>query len=149
MKTRFSRRAFQSDKKSRSGAAIVEFAIVCPILFLIVFGMVDVGRGLMVQNLLTNAARDGARTAALDGATASDVEAAVAQYLSSMSVDGASVTVTPNPLSTAGLGDPVSVTVTVPFNSVSWLPSSMYFAGVNLESTVVMRREVYIDPPVE
>lgn len=138
------RRAYRAE---RSGAAVVEFAIVAPVLFLFVFGMIDVGRAVMVQNLLTNAARDGARTAALDGASAAGVEAQVAEYLAATSVTDATVTVSPNPLSTANLGDPVSVTVSVPFSSVSWLPSSMFMGSANLQATVVMRREVYIDPP--
>jgi hypothetical protein len=96
----------------------------------------------MVQNLITNAARDGARTAVLDGATAAAIETQVEAYLASSTISEAVVTVNPNPLTLANMGDPVSVTVEVPFDSVSWLPSSMYFQGTNLHATVVMRREV-------
>jgi Flp pilus assembly protein TadG len=120
-------------------------AFTAPVLFLLVFGMIDVGRAVMVQNLITNAARDGARAAVLDGATAADVETQVVEYLTASSIPSASVTVSPNPLTNADLGDPVSVTVEVPFSAVSWLPSTMYFEGVNLEATVVMRREVSND----
>ncbi len=126
----------------RRGAAVVELAFTAPILFLLVFGMIDVGRAVMVQNLITNAARDGARSAVLDGANADEIETQVTAYLAASSVGGATATISPNPLTLAGLGDPVSVTVQVPFNSVSWLPSSMYFQGTNLQATVVMRREV-------
>ena len=126
----------------RRGAAVVELAFTAPILFLLCFGMIDVGRAVMVQNLITNAARDGARTAVLDGATAGAIETQVEAYLASSTISEAVVTVSPNPLTTANLGDPVSVTVEVPFDSVSWLPSSMYFQGSNLQATVVMRREV-------
>jgi Flp pilus assembly protein TadG len=128
--------------RSRRGAAVVELAFTAPILFLLCFGMIDVGRAVMVQNLITNAARDGARTAVLDGASAEAIETQVEDYLASSTVSDAVVTVSPNPLSLANLGDPVSVTVQVPFDSVSWLPSSMYFQGTNLQATVVMRREV-------
>ena len=123
------------------GVAAVEFAVVAPILFLLIFGMIDVGRALMVQNLLTNAARDGARAASLDGVTAVDVEAQVTSFLAALHIPGASVTVTPNPLTSAASGDPVKVSVQVPYASVSWLPSSFFFKGVTLDSTIVMRRE--------
>jgi len=126
----------------RRGAAVVEMAFVTPVLFLLVFGMIDVGRAVMVQNLIANAARDGARAAVLDGATASEIQNQVVDYLAASGISGATAIVSPNPLTLADLGDPVSVTAQVPFNSVSWLPSSMYFEGVNLEATVVMRREV-------
>lgn len=123
------------------GAAAVEFAVVSPVLFLLIFGMLDVGRAVMVQNLMTNAARDGARTAILSDATASDVAAQVEKYLAESSVPGVTVTVSPNPLSSAAIGDPVTVTAQVPFDNVSWLPSSWFFKGVTLDATVVMRRE--------
>jgi Flp pilus assembly protein TadG len=125
----------------RKGAAVVELAFTAPLLFLITFGMIDVGRAVMVQNLITNAARDGARAAALDGATAGEIETSVVDFLAASSVSGATAAVSPNPLSSANWGDPVSCTVQVPFNSVSWLPASRYFSGVTFEATVVMRRE--------
>jgi len=136
------RNPFSRRQRNRRGAAVVELAFTAPILFLLCFGMIDVGRAVMVQNLITNAARDGARTAVLDGASAEAIETQVEDYLASSTVSDAVVTVSPNPLSLANLGDPVSVTVQVPFDSVSWLPSSMYFQGTNLQATVVMRREV-------
>jgi Flp pilus assembly protein TadG len=128
--------------RQRRGAAVVELAFTAPILFLLVFGMIDIGRAVMVQNLITNAARDGARAAVLDGATAAEIQSDVTTYLSASSVDGATATVSPSPLSSADLGDPVTVTVQVPFSSVSWLPSSMYLSGATLQASVVMRREV-------
>jgi Flp pilus assembly protein TadG len=130
----------------RRGAAVVELAITAPLLFLLVFGMIDVGRAVMVQNLITNAARDGARSAVLDGAEAEEIATRIEQYLVDSSVNGASATVTPNPLSLADLGDPVTVTVQVPFSAVSWLPSTFYFQGTELTATVVMRREVANSP---
>lgn len=115
--------------------------MTAPVLFLLVFGMIEVGRALMVQHLLTNAARDGARAAILDGAAASDVQSQVTSYLSGSSVSGSTVTVSPDPLDLAEIGDPVSVNVEVPFDSVNWLPSGFFFGGVNLEATVTMRKE--------
>jgi Flp pilus assembly protein TadG len=117
-------------------------ALTAPILFLMVFGMIDVGRAIMVQNLLTNAARDGARSAVLDGADAGAIAAEISAFLAASSVRGASAAVSPDPLSDADLGDPVTVTVSAPFSSVSWLPVSFYFQGAELRAAVVMRREV-------
>jgi len=48
---------------SDRAAALVEFAIVLPILLLIVFGIVDFGRALYTANNLTSAVREGARLA--------------------------------------------------------------------------------------
>ena len=128
-------------RRKRRGAAVVEFAVIAPLFFLLVFGMIEFGRMVMVQQVLTNAAREGARIGVLDGSSTSDVTTAVTTYLSNASIQGATVTVTPNPPSSAGYGDPVSVTVSVSFNQVSWLPTPMFLGGQNLSATTVMRRE--------
>ena len=50
--------------ENEHGAAAVEFALVVPLLFVIVFGIVDFGRLLALQNNLQSAVREGARAAA-------------------------------------------------------------------------------------
>lgn len=47
------------------GAAIVEFALVLPILLLVLWGIVDIGRAFYTLNSLASALREGARTAAV------------------------------------------------------------------------------------
>ncbi len=97
----------------------------------------------MVQQLLSNAARDGARAAMLEGATATAVETAVTDYLTQSDVTDVSVAVSPNPIALAQGGDPVQVTVQVPFNSVSWLSPVRFLNDITLSATVTMRREVF------
>ena len=49
------------------GAAAVEFALVLPLLVMLIFGIVDFGRMLNAKITLTEAAREGARAASLIG----------------------------------------------------------------------------------
>jgi Flp pilus assembly protein TadG len=51
--------------RSERGAAAVETAIVLPVLLLVIFGIIDFGRALDAKIQLTQAAREGARVAAL------------------------------------------------------------------------------------
>jgi Flp pilus assembly protein TadG len=51
--------------REQQGASMIEFAIVAPLLFLLVFGIIDFGRAFFLYNNLTNAARDGARVGAV------------------------------------------------------------------------------------
>ena len=53
----------------RRGAAVTEFAIVAPVFFMMVIGFIEFGRALMVQQVLINASRVGARMATTTGAT--------------------------------------------------------------------------------
>ncbi|WP_315849866.1 TadE/TadG family type IV pilus assembly protein [Blastopirellula marina] len=130
-------------RSKRTGAAVVEFAIVAPLFFLLVFGMIEYGRMVMVQQVITNASREGARRAVLDGATTSEVVAAVEEFLEQASVSGGNleIRVSPDPPGSASNGDPVGVTISVPFSDVSWMPSPMYLGGTTLEAKTVMRRE--------
>jgi len=107
-----------------------------------VFGLIEFGRMVMVQQIITNASREGARVGVLDGTTGADVLSAVDNYLTGASVAGATITVDPVEPSTAGYGEPVTVTVAVPFSQVSWLPSPMFISGgTELSASTVMRRE--------
>lgn len=56
--------------RGEEGAAAVEAAIVLPLILLLLFGIVDFGRALQQQALLTSAVREGARVAALNGNSA-------------------------------------------------------------------------------
>jgi len=47
------------------GQALVEFALIAPVLLLIIGATVDMGRGLLLYSLLEGASRDAARQAAL------------------------------------------------------------------------------------
>ena len=80
----------------RRGTAVVEFAVVAPILFLIILGMIEMARGYMVEHLLTNGARIGARAAIIEGTSSSGIETAVTNYLDDSGITGATVTVQVN-----------------------------------------------------
>jgi Flp pilus assembly protein TadG len=142
-------------KMSRSfrrqrGAAAVEFAVVAPVFVLLIFGMIEYGRMVMVQQMLTNASREGARRAVLEGASETDVRTVVVNYLSpaSIPVTNSDITIqigdppVAAALSSAEFGDPIHVSVGVNFGSVSWLPSPMYLSsGTRMTATSVMRKE--------
>jgi Flp pilus assembly protein TadG len=49
--------------RRRRGQALVEFALVLPLLLLLLVGLFDLGRAVFAYNTLTNAAREGARIA--------------------------------------------------------------------------------------
>ena len=131
----------RSYRKKRRGASAVEFALVAPVFLLLLLGMIEYGRMVMVQQVITNASREAARNAVLEGATHTSVVSVANTYLTSGSVDNADITIVPYNPEDAEYGDPVTVTIDVDFSEVSWLPSPMYLGGKTMTATTVMRRE--------
>ena len=127
-------------RSQRRGVAAVEFAFVAPIFFLLVLGIIEIGRAMMVQQVLVNAARVGARRAVMLSSDEQSVIDSVTEYAAGVGVVGVAATVSPNP-ATAGPGQPVTVNVSIGFNQVSWLPAPWLMGGRDLESSSVMRKE--------
>lgn len=134
------RRFFGS--RRRAGAALVEFAIVAPLMILFTMGLIDIGRMTMVKQLLVTASREGARQASLPAATSDSVQADVLQMLSNSGVTGV-VTISPSSVSSTAPGSTITVTIAADANSVSWMGSSMFMSGKNLTASTSMRREAF------
>ncbi|MDB4749618.1 pilus assembly protein [Rubripirellula sp.] len=71
----------------RAGAAAVEMAIVLPLLLILVFGIIEFGRAMMVQQILVNTAREAARRAVVPGATDEQVYGILDSYLENAGID--------------------------------------------------------------
>jgi Flp pilus assembly protein TadG len=67
--------------RNEKGAQLVEFALVLPLLLLVILGIAEFGFMFQRYEVLTNAAREGARIAVLPGYATQDVEARVSAYL--------------------------------------------------------------------
>jgi Flp pilus assembly protein TadG len=78
--------------RSARGAELVELALALPFLLLVLAGIVDVGFLFKDYQVLTNAAREGARVAALPGWVEADVVARVNTYLTAGGFQGAATT---------------------------------------------------------
>src|SRR5207248_6309072 len=53
-------------RREQRGTALVEFALIAPILFLLIFGIIDFGRALNYYNQMTQLSGQGARAAAVN-----------------------------------------------------------------------------------
>ena len=101
------------------GQALVEFALVLPLLFLLVFGIIEYGRYLFLKNTATNGARQGARQAAVTPTPWNSAKRA-AIYSAATSIYHGSTpwTVAINPDPPTETGQEVRVTVSRNFDSV-------------------------------
>lgn len=137
---------FATRQRAAASATIIEFAFVAPIFFLIVLGIFEIGRACMVTELLTEAARQAARQSVIEGTSATAVQAAAINYLTSVGINGESADLYVNDqpigstnLSTMPAYTEITVVVSVPVNSVTWTPS--WFVSGTLTGQYTMRRE--------
>ena len=128
-------------RKNRRGAVVVEFVVAAPVVLTLVCGWLDYERLAEAQRCVEAAAGEGAEIAAGEGATPARVAAAVEARLSQGALCGPVVTVDPDLACSSDCGAAVTVTVSVPFSQVSWLPSPMFLSGKTLTASTVMRRE--------
>lgn len=125
----------------RRGAAVVEFAMIAPLMLLFTFGMIEISRMVMVKNAATQASREGARVAVLPGSESDDVRARVQEELTLMSIDVATIELDPEIISNAPPGSNITVRVRVNPEDVSWVPSFLTFTIPEISAISVMRRE--------
>ncbi|MCE9546745.1 MAG: pilus assembly protein [Planctomycetia bacterium] len=127
--------------RMRRGASVLELAILAPALTLMALGTIEVGRKIMVAQIVTNAAREGARRATINLGSDAACNTAVTNYLSSAKINGATVTISPS-ADASPAGTQISVTVTVPYSSVTWLPgAALYMPNKALVGKVIMRKQ--------
>jgi TadE-like protein len=117
------------------GSVAVEFALVLPVLLLIVFGIMDFGRALNAQIALTGAAREGARLVALGYPTAT-VQARVAAAAPDLS--GVTVTVAASCPPDAGPAADAQVDVSYPFSFITPLSAIAGLIGSSLGAPLAL-----------
>jgi len=125
--------------RARRGAAVVETAIVAPIMILGMLGMMEVGYAFMVRQTVTLASREGARAAALPGGDMTDVNTAVDAAMSAANLTG--YTTTSNIDSLGPTDVEVSVDVSIPLDRATFTGSMLGGGSFNISSQTTMRRE--------
>ncbi len=126
-------------RKRRRGAAVVEFAVISPLLLTMLFGIIEYGYIFMVRQSLTNAAREGCRIAVLQTSEIpySEVTERVDGMMAPTGLSGYTTTMThATPADTTE-----SVTISIPIADVSLLGNFFGARTGNLEGTCSMRKE--------
>lgn len=122
------KRLWRGVRTARRGGAVVEMAVVSPLLLMILLGTIEFGYVFMIQQSITNAAREGCRLASLNSNyTDADIQARVHDSLQST---GVNVTASMVTITHATQANPtVQVSVRVPYKDVTLLgvlPSSLF-----------------------
>ena len=126
-------------RKGEQGQALVEMALVLPLLFLLLFGVIEMGRIGYAYITVSNAARAGGRTATIGG-TDLDINSSIKN--AAVSLDPASLTITITPLqSLRQSGQSVTVQVSYPVQLVIPIISNVIPNPVIVSASIIMRLE--------
>lgn len=128
--------------QSECGASAVEFALLLPLLMMLVFGIVEFGLAMYRQAILTNASREGARLGivqAVPAITTAQINGVIDTYLTQAGIAPGSVS--RSIVAGGGNGTPVRVTLTLPY-TFTVLPGLTSVArNINMTASTEMRHE--------
>jgi Flp pilus assembly protein TadG len=136
--------------RNQRGAALLETAITIPLVLLVTVSIFEFGRAYQTWQVLTNAAREGARIAIIAGTTDTAVDNAVRTYMQNGQLPAhASATVTIQRTVPFGSNTASRITVSYPFNFMVLNPvirmvNSTSTAGQGttmMQSSALMRNE--------
>ena len=137
--------------RNQRGTALLETAITIPIVLLVCVGIFEFGRAYQTFQVLTNAAREGARVSIILSNTDQQVTDAVKNYLTAGRIPSpASAVVTINRTEAMGAGTASRVTVSYPFNFIVLNPvaklvvktSNTGKGTLTMQTVAVMRNEI-------
>jgi Flp pilus assembly protein TadG len=136
---------FRTLRHNQRGTAVVEFALVAPILFLLVFGILDFGRALNYYNQLTQLSGQGARAAVVDNnpdgtgpASGTSIQSQLAgTYATGGLRNGVQVCINSVP----AVGQPVTVVSTYKFTFLPLIGAALGSPTITLSATQSERQE--------
>lgn len=134
------RRKAPPQRGKQRGAALVEFAILLPLLILLVFGIIEASWAFAQQNDVRYGAREGARLAAVNFGDVQDVAEEVCGRMDTI-YPSQTPTITLTTVSGSGdLGSLAEIEVRANLQTLTGIMDD-FFAGVSLNSTLQFRVE--------
>ena len=118
---------------------VVEFALVAPIFFAMIFASVEFARVNMIQSSVENACFEGARRGIIPGGTSAACKTTTEELLDMMAISNYTVTVTPATITAATID--VTVDVSVPLNAANGFGMTGFMQGRSMQKQITLTRE--------
>lgn len=125
--------------KNKKGQSLVETALVLPVLLLILTGIFDFGMLFNNYMVVSNASREGARSAAVDS-TDAQIISAVNTVTASLDSTKVTITITPDQ-SGRSRGSAVTVTVKYKYSLMTPIIAAIVHGPIDLTAKTTMRCE--------
>ena len=126
--------------KQRKGQSLVETALVIPILLLILTGIIDFGMLFNNYLVVSNASREGARSAAI-GSTDAQINTVVNNVASTLDPAKLTVNITPDQTAGRSTGSSVVVTVQYKYSMITPIIGAILPGPIELKTSTTMRCE--------
>lgn len=123
------------------GTAAVEAAILFPVLLLLTFGIIEYGWLFLNANLITNAARHGARIAIRASTTNAQVMNSISDLMATANITGHQVTISPSDVSSMNVGEVVRVEISVPWEQIAIINAPFLPMPTHLRASISMTKE--------
>jgi Flp pilus assembly protein TadG len=141
--------------RGQQGQALAEFALILPVLFLLIAGIIEFGRGWNIKQAVTDAAREGARyTVIVDAETMTDVTDKIKERLSLANIPTTdpptTISITPAgffkcPTGAVGASGAEMTVLVTTTHRMSWVGALLSWAGaastITISSQATMRNE--------
>ncbi|MGH7514243.1 MAG: TadE/TadG family type IV pilus assembly protein [Gemmatimonadales bacterium] len=142
-----------SHLRGRKGQALAEFALILPVVFLLIAGIIEFGRAWNIKQAVTDAAREGARyTVVVDTTSQAGIKHRIKQRLALASIDTTNppTNITISPIASlhcaggVGAGADMTVNITTTYR-MGWVGAILHWTGgsstITISSKATMRNE--------
>lgn len=132
--------------RTRQAAVVVEFAILAPLFVFFAIGLIELSRGIMVKQALSDAVRRACRLGTMSGSTNASLTTEINSTLqdNNLSTNNVSITILVNGVqsnvSAAQANDKITVTVSIPYEDVGWITPFFVTGNVQSESLSMLRQ---------
>jgi len=125
-------------KNPNIGQSLIEFALILPLLALLILGLFDLGMAVYTQNLIANASREGARTGILLAQDDNAIRTRVRTAAPGLNLPNSQIQISPAFPRT--FNQPITVTVSYTYTTITPLIGQIVGNGgrLRLSSTSVM-----------
>lgn len=120
--------------RERRGIAVVEFAVILPLLLFLLIGIWELGRLVDAKEILSNACREGGRAASTGIRSQAEIQQVVLDYLARNNIKNSGVAISIQNITSAARSDPrtanqldhFTITVTIPVADIRYQPFNFF-----------------------
>lgn len=122
-------------RNSSRGQSLLEFALILPVLMLVVMGTLDLGRAVYIRTTISNAAREGAHTAIISSNTNRNIMDAIESRSGGLGIQDSQISINPTNQASRTKGTTVTIGINYPLTPMTPMLAQMLGSSQTLTLT--------------